>query len=94
MANKTKKEEKNISQIARQVKRAMALNRRKQAIEKLPDCPALLSLNELSHKTGLPYLFLRKMIVEEEQVPYIRVGKKICVNYDMFLSKLNGGREV
>lgn len=90
MANKTKKEEKNISQIARQVKRAVTLNRRKQAIEKLPACPTLLSLNELSHKTGLPYLFLRKMIVEEKQIAYIRVGKKVCINYEMFLSKLNG----
>lgn len=90
MANKTKKEEKNISQIARQVKRAVTLNRRKQAIEKLPDCPTILSLNELANKTGLPYLFLRKMIVEEKQIPYIKVGRKICVNYNVFLSKLNG----
>lgn len=94
MANKTKKEEKNISQIARQVKRAVTLNRRKQAIEKLPDCPTLLSLNELANKTGLPYLFLRKMVVEEKQVPYIKVGKKVCVNYEMFLNKVSGRKEV
>ena len=91
MANKTKGTD--ISRLARQVKRAVTLNKKKQMLQELPDCPTLLSLNELFHKTGLPYLFLRKMIVEEEQVPYIRVGKKICVNYDMFLSKLNG-REV
>lgn len=90
MANKTKKEEKNISQIARQVKRAVTMNKRRQAVKELPDCPTLLSLNELCHKTGLPYLFLRKMIVEERQIPYIRVGRKVCVNYSVFLDKLNG----
>ena len=36
-------------------------------LQDLPDCPVLLSLKQLSDKTGLPYLFLRKMIVEEEQ---------------------------
>ena len=85
MANGT-----DISRLARQVKRAVTLNKKKQMLQKLPDCPTLLSLNELSHKTGLPYLFLRKMIVEEEQVPYIKVGRKVCVNYNVFLSKLNG----
>ena len=80
----------DISRLARQVKRAVTLNKKKQMLQELPDCPTLLSLNELSHKTGLPYLFLRKMIVEEEQVPYIKVGRKVCVNYNVFLSKLNG----
>lgn len=89
MANRTK-EDADISQLARQVKRAVTLTKRKQAIEKLPKCPTLLSLNELCAKTGLPYMFLRKMIVEEHQVPYIRVGKKVCVNYSVFLDKLNG----
>lgn len=92
MANKTKGTD--ISRLARQVKRAVTLNKKKQMLQELPDCPTLLSLKQLSDKTGLPYLFLRKMIVEEHQVPYIKVGRKVCVNYNVFLSKLNGGREV
>lgn len=85
----TNKESGDLSTIARQVKRAVTMNKRKQAIKELPDCPPLLSLNQLASKTGLPYLFLRKMIIEEAQVPYIRVGNKVCVNYDLFLDMLN-----
>lgn len=88
MANKTKGTD--ISRLARQVKRAVTLNKKKQMLQELPDCPTLLSLNELANKTGLPYLFLRKMIVEEKQIPYIKVGRKVCVNYGVFLDKLNG----
>lgn len=87
MVDKTKGD---ISRLAKQVKRAVTLNRKKQMLQELPACPTLLSLNELCAKTGLPYMFLRKMIVEEHQVPYIRVGKKVCVNYSVFLDKLNG----
>lgn len=56
--------------------------------EKLPEPPTLLSLNELAIKTGLSYQFLRKMIVEEKHVPYIKVGNKYIVNYELFLHKL------
>ena len=37
------------------------------------------------------YFEIGRMIVEEEQVPYIRVGKKYCVNYSAFLDKLSRG---
>lgn len=49
----------------------------------------LLSLNELSAKTGLSYSFLRRMIVEEKQIPYMQVGTKYMVNYNLFLQRLN-----
>lgn len=33
--------------------------------------------------------FLRRMIVEERQVPYIQVGTKYIINYSLFLQRLN-----
>lgn len=87
-----RKDERELSDLAKQVKRSITMNKRKRMLEKLPSAPILLSLNELAEKTKLPYQFLRKMIVEEEQVPYIRVGKKYCVNYSAFLDKLSRGK--
>ena len=80
---------KELSDLAKQVKRSIAMNKRKKLIQELPECPTLLSLNELTEKTGLPYQLLRKMIVEENKVPYIRVGKKYLINYRVFLDTLN-----
>lgn len=80
---------KELSDLARQVKRSITLNKRRKMIQELPDCPTLLSLNELTEKTGLPYQLLRKMIIEEEKIPYIRVGKKYLINYRVFLDTLN-----
>ncbi|RGS66426.1 DNA-binding protein [Dorea formicigenerans] len=57
-------------------------------MEKLPEAPTLLSLNELAIKTGLSYQFLRKMIVEEKHVSYMKVGRKYIVNYELFLQRL------
>ena len=80
---------KELSDLAKQVKRSITMNKRKKLIQELPECPTLLSLNELTEKTGLPYQLLRKMIVEENKVPYIRVGKKYLINYHVFLDTLN-----
>lgn len=74
--------------IAKQAKRALTAQNRKKKIEKLPEAPTLLSLNELAIKTGLSYQFLRKMIVEEKHVAYMKVGRKYIVNYELFLQKL------
>ena len=79
---------KELSDLAKQVKRSITMNKRKKLIQELPECPTLLSLNELTEKTGLPYQFLRKMIVEEKQVPYLKVGNKFCVNYELFVETL------
>ena len=82
------KNSKELSDLAKQVKRSITMNKRKKLIQELPECPTLLSLNELTEKTGLPYQFLRKMIVEEKQVPYLKVGNKFCVNYELFVETL------
>lgn len=79
----------DLEKVAVQVKRTLTAQRRKQKLAELPDCPTLLSLNELASKTGLSYSFLRRMIVEERQVPYIQVGTKYIINYSLFLQRLN-----
>lgn len=84
----------DLSSVAKQIKRHIALNKRKKEIQNLPECPALLSLSELQVKTNLPYMMLHRMIVEENKLPYIRVGRKILVNYDVFLKYLNGTEEI
>ena len=75
---------KQLPVIAKQAKRALTAQKRKKKIERLPEPPTLLSLNE----TGLSYQFLRKMIVEEKHVAYMKVGRKYIVNYELFLQKL------
>lgn len=79
----------DLEKVAVQVKRTLTAQRRKQKLAELPGCPTLLSLNELATKTGLSYSFLRRMIVEERQVPYIQVGTKYIINYSLFLQRLN-----
>lgn len=79
----------DLEKVAVQVKRTLTAQRRKQKLAELPDCPTLLSLNELSAKTGLSYSFLRRMIVEEKQISYMQVGTKYMVNYNLFLQRLN-----
>lgn len=74
-----------LPDIAKRAKRALTAQKRKKKIERLPEPPTLLSLNELAIKTGLSYQFLRKMIVEEKHLPYMKVGNKyICKSMNCF----------
>ena len=58
-----------LRKLAILAKRQLTRKKRQENIEKAPNPPLLLSLNELQKKTGLNYSFLRKMIVEEKQIP-------------------------
>lgn len=81
--------QKQLRNIAKQTKRQLTLqNKKKKLSEQIPEAPTMLSLMELSQKTNLTYTLLRKLIVENGFVPYIRVGRKYLVNYDLFLEKL------
>lgn len=79
-----------LRKLAILAKRQLTRKKRQENIEKAPNPPLLLSLNELQKKTGLNYSFLRKMIVEEKQIPCLKVGNKFVVNYDLFLAVLGG----
>ena len=55
----------------------------------LPDCPPLLSLNELANKTRLPYKFLRHLIIEQNKIPYLKINAKYYINYQNFLNYMD-----
>ena len=76
--------EQSAKQVA-QARRLKSLKKRKDFVLGLPDAPPLLCINELAIKTKLPYQLLRKMIVEERKVPYVKISNKYYVNYNHFL---------
>lgn len=69
-----------------QSKRLKSLQERKNYVmNDLPECPALLCINELAYKTKLPYQLLRRIIVEEHKIPYVKVSNKYYINYNHVL---------
>lgn len=73
-----------------QSKRFKSLQQRKDYVmNELPSCPPLLCLNELANKTRLPYQLLRRLIVEENKIPYVKISTKYYVNYNHFLKYMD-----
>lgn len=73
-----------------QSKRLKSLQQRKNyVLNELPDAPALLCINELAYKTRLPYQLLRKIIVEENKIPYVKISNRYYVNYNHVLKYMN-----
>lgn len=69
-----------------QTKRLKSLQQRKNfVINELPECPPLLCINELAYKTKLPYQLLRRLIVEEHKIPYVKLSNKYYINYNHVL---------
>ena len=54
--------------------------------------PTMLTIKETSEKSGLPYSSIRKMCLNDE-ITYIKIGRKFLVNWERFLQFLNGGEE-
>lgn len=52
------------------------------------ECPEMLTLNETSLRSGLPYGYIRKLCLQGKIV-HIRTGVKYLVNYDRFVDFLN-----
>lgn len=72
-----------------QTKRLKSLQQRKDFINELPTCPPLLCINELAYKTKLPYQLLRRLIVEEHKIPYVKISTKYYVNYNHVLKYMD-----
>ena len=73
-----------------QSKRFKSLQQRKDYVmNELPECPPLLCINELANKTRLPYQLLRKIIVEEHKIPYVKISNKYYVNYNHVLKYMD-----
>lgn len=70
-------------------RRKQSLQKRKDFVMGLPDCPPLLSLNELANKTRLPYKFLRHLIIEQNKIPYLKIKCKVLYKLSAF-SQLHG----
>lgn len=69
-----------------QTKRLKTIQDRKNYVmNELPECPPLLCINELAYKTKLPYQLLRRIIVEEHKIPYVKISSKYYVNYNHVL---------
>ena len=72
-----------------QSKRFKSLQQRKDYVNELPTCPALLCINELAYKTKIPYQLLRRLIIEENKIPYLKISNKYYVNYNHFLKYMD-----
>lgn len=72
-----------------QSKRLKSLQERKNYVNELPECPALLCINELAYKTKLPYQLLRRLIVEEHKIPYVKISNKYYINYNHVLKYMD-----
>ena len=72
-----------------QSKRLKSLQERKNYVNELPECPALLCINELAYKTKIPYQLLRRLIVEEHKIPYVKVSNKYYINYNHVLKYMD-----
>lgn len=73
-----------------QTKRLKSIQQRKDFImNELQEAPPLLCLNELANKTRLPYQLLRKLIIEENKIPYLKISNKYYINYNHFLQYMD-----
>lgn len=73
-----------------QSKRVKSLQERKNYVmNELPECPALLCINELAYKTKFPYQLLRRLIIEENKIPYVKISNRYYINYNHFLQYMD-----
>lgn len=82
-----------LRRAAVKAKRQFTLAKKQELIDSLPEAPVMLSLNELQRKVKMPYQLLRKMIIEEKKVVYVKVGSKYLINYNSFLELLRGDKD-
>lgn len=82
-----------LRRAAVKAKRQFTLAKKQERIDSLPEAPVMLTLSELQRKTQMPFQLLRKMVVEEHKISYIKVGSKYLINYDNFLELLRGDKD-
>lgn len=59
--------------------------------ERLEGLPRLMSIREVA-RTGLISEYSLRMLVKMDQVPHLRVGHKVLINFDAFLRQLETAR--
>lgn len=82
-----------LRRAAVKAKRQFTLAKKQERIDSLPEATVMLTLSELQRKTQMPFQLLRKMVVEEHKISYIKVGSKYLINYDNFLELLRGDKD-
>ena len=86
----TSQELKETAKRVAQSKRFKSLQDRKNYVmNELQDCPPLLCLNELANKSRFPYQLLRRLIIEENKIPYVKISNKYYINYNHFLQYMD-----
>lgn len=86
----TSQELKETAKRVAQSKRFKSLQERKNYVmNELPDAPPLLCINELANKSRLPYQLLRRLIIEENKIPYVKISNKYYINYNHFLQYMD-----
>lgn len=93
MNDEKEKQAIQLRRAAVRAKRQFTLAKKQERIDNLPEAPVMLTLSELQRKTQMPFQLLRKMIVGEHKISYIKVGGKYLVNYDNFLELLRGDKD-
>lgn len=93
MTDEKAKQAIQLRKAAVKAKRKFALAKKQERIDNLPEAPVMLSLSELERKTHMPFQLLRRMVVEEHKISYIKVGSKYLINYDNFLELLRGEKD-
>lgn len=82
-----------LRKAAVKAKRQFTQAKKQELIDSLPEAPVMLTLNELQRKVKMPYQLLRKMVIEEKKVVYVKVGSKYLINYNSFLELLRGDKD-
>lgn len=82
-----------LRKAAVKAKRTFTQAKKQERLDNLPEAPVMLTLSELHRKTQMPFQLLRRMVVEEHKISYIKVGSKFLVNYDNFLELLRGEKD-
>lgn len=93
MNDEKEKQALQLRRAAVRAKRQFTLAKKQELLDSLPEAPIMLTLSELQRKTQMPFQLLRKMIVEEHKISYIKVGSKYLINYDSFLELLRGEKD-
>lgn len=50
--------------------------------------PRMVPITKLTRETGLSYKLLRKLC-EQSEIPHVRSGNRILINYDRLIDYLN-----
>lgn len=54
--------------------------------------PRMRTIKQTAQETGLHEYFVRQL-VKQDKIKYIRAGRKVLINLDLFIDYLNSGEQ-